>query len=155
MSHSSNIFLQERENEQGVINLKKSELYEKANDLTACVVDGRVEPIQALVEVRKRLELLNKMEEIIKPHADQAARIPKGGEERYDVKLEEAELGVKYDYTVCGDPVYDRLVAKLEEAKKDVKDRETFLKACKNGTPLIDAETGESYELKSAPIKTG
>lgn len=155
MSKSSNLFLKVREEEQGLLHLKKADLYGKANDLTMCVVDGFVDPMQAYIEVRKRIELLTYMEGMIRPHAESAAQIPKGGEERYGVKLEEVELGGKFDYVVCEDPVYNRLIEKLENLKLEVKNRETFLKMCKNGDPLVDPDTGESYELKSAPIKSG
>jgi hypothetical protein len=38
-------------------------------------------------------------------------------------------MGVKYDYSVCNDPVYNKLKAQLTVLEDDIKAREKYLKA--------------------------
>jgi hypothetical protein len=73
-------------------------------------------------------------------------------------KFSLAEVGTSYDYTVCKDPLYNNLTAKLEALKKEVKDREAFLKTIKDFmvVSIPDPESGELLEniTINAPIKT-
>jgi hypothetical protein len=49
--------------------------------------------------------------------------------EHYNAKFEIKEMGVKYDYSVCNDPVYNKLKAQLTVLEDDIKAREKYLKA--------------------------
>jgi len=49
--------------------------------------------------------------------------------EHYNAKFEIKEMGVKYDYTVCNDPVYNKLKAQLTVLEDEIKAREKYLKA--------------------------
>jgi len=73
-------------------------------------------------------------------------------------KFSLAETGTSYDYSVCNDPLYNSLVGKLEALKKEVKDRETFLKTIKGFmiVSIPDPESGELLEniTINAPVKT-
>jgi len=67
---------------------------------------------------------------------DEAAKYGKSFE-HYNAKFEVKEMGVKYDYSNCGDPIYNRLAEELAELEKKVKDRQAFLKAVQPGTELL------------------
>jgi len=73
-------------------------------------------------------------------------------------KFSLAETGTKYDYSSCGDPLYDNLIAKKKVIDEEVKSRETFLKTIKDFmiVSIPDPETGELQEniTITAPIKT-
>jgi hypothetical protein len=49
--------------------------------------------------------------------------------EHYNAKFEIKEMGVKYDYSVCQDPVYNNLKSKLVILEDEIKAREKYLKA--------------------------
>ncbi|WP_418412972.1 hypothetical protein [Alistipes putredinis] len=59
-----------------------------------------------------------------------------------DCRLEEAEVGVKYDYADCGDSKLYDMYATLESLKADIKERETMLRQLPV-SGLADPETGE------------
>lgn len=49
--------------------------------------------------------------------------------EQYNARFEVKEMGVKYDYSVCNDPVYNKLKAQLTVLEDEIKAREKYLKA--------------------------
>ena len=63
------------------------------------------------------------------------------------------EMGVKYDYSNCGHPQYNRLVSEIIELEKTKKQFEEFLKAVKGHVEVVDEETGEMVTVYP-PIKT-
>lgn len=67
-------------------------------------------------------------------------------------KIEVAETGTKYDFTVCGDPVWNELALEMERLKSKIKERETLLKTIKGSVNII-TEDGEAVTIY-APHKT-
>ena len=59
-----------------------------------------------------------------------------------DCRLEEAESGVKYDYSMCGDSRLNDMYKTLEALKADIKEREEMLKKLPS-TGMADPDTGE------------
>lgn len=59
-----------------------------------------------------------------------------------DCRLEEAESGVKYDYSMCGDSKLRDMYETLEALKVDIKEREMMLRSMP-ASGLADPETGE------------
>ena len=49
--------------------------------------------------------------------------------EHFNARFEVKEMGVKYDYSVCNDPVYNKLKAQLTVLEDEIKAREKYLKA--------------------------
>lgn len=78
---------------------------------------------------------------------------------RYGTKLELAETGTKYDFSICGDPLWDYYTTQMEFLKELIKKRETFLKTITvpySVGNLLIPETGELHESVelNPPIKT-
>jgi hypothetical protein len=71
--------------------------------------------------------------------------------ELHNAKFEIKEAGVKYDYSNCGDPVYNDLAEKLAELEKEIKDRQAFLKAVKPGTEIL---VEDEIVILYPPVKT-
>jgi len=73
-------------------------------------------------------------------------------------KFSLAETGTKYDYSACGDPLYNSLVSKKKALDEEIKARETFLKSIKDFliTSIPDPESGELLEniTITPPTKT-
>lgn len=67
--------------------------------------------------------------------------------ELQSAKISISELGTKYDYSGCCDVVLQRLEHKKNNLDKAIKNRQEYLKFCKAGSPQVDEETGETYEV--------
>jgi hypothetical protein len=67
--------------------------------------------------------------------------------DHYNAKFEIKEMGVKYDYSVCKDPIYNELSQELSDLEDRVKAREKYLKNVpKEGIQtLIDDELVTVY----------
>ena len=118
------------------------------SELTAravrAVVNGDIDPITAHVNI-------SRMEAAIKAFKDNEEirditlrELSKYGKSHQfgDCRLEEAEVGVKYDYANCGDSKLYDMYASLESLKADIKERETMLRQLPV-SGLADPQTGE------------
>lgn len=119
-----------------------------ANKLTEEVLQGEVNPL----ELHVKLTAMQKAFETVKTNIakEVLAEAQKHNAptfKAYTSEISIQELGVKYDFTNCGDLVYADLKKKEEELKMEIKNREAFLKSCKAGTELIDSESGEVYTI--------
>ena len=64
-------------------------------------------------------------------------------------KLELFEAATKYDYSVCGDPLWAYYESKVKEYDEKKKDREKYLKTIKKTFPvgnILNEETAELFE---------
>lgn len=122
------------------------------------VENGDVDPIQVHV-------FLKNLEQIFKTLTDEktgkdfaeryknalmaAAEKEDGNQfEKYNAKFQIKETGVKYDWSVCEDPVLEGLQAEFEAAKKDLEARQEFLKAVpESGLLVTDETTGETKKV--------
>lgn len=68
---------------------------------------------------------------------------------RFDVK----EVGSRWNYCNCQDPVYNELLEKEKEIAEQRKQREKFLQSIKGHMTVIDEESGEAVTVY-APVKT-
>lgn len=70
---------------------------------------------------------------------------------RFGAKIESIEAGTKYDYSNCGDVIWERLSQELLSAQEAIKEREAFLKTVKQSFSFTDESTGETWSI--APCK--
>jgi len=72
--------------------------------------------------------------------------------EHHNAKFEIKEMGVKYDFKACGDPIMNDLISQQEQLDKAIKERQTFLK----GIPAQGLETLIEDEVITLypPVKT-
>jgi hypothetical protein len=70
----------------------------------------------------------------------------------YGFEIEKAEVGTKYDFLACGDPVYEQRHAALETAKALLDERAAFLKALKGPLTVVDDGSGEVSTVRP-PLK--
>ena len=109
----------------------KAERQKFAQSVIKSIKDGLSDPLKIHYQVKC-------MEEVIKNITsdpdyksmtlDQAAKYGKNFE-HFNARFEVKEMGVKYDYSVCNDPVYNKLKAQLTVLEDDIKAREKYLKA--------------------------
>ena len=115
-----------------------------SHQLISAVQNGEVNPLQlkALFKVMEKVS--EKVDEAIKDNLLREAN--KYSEKKFSAfgfEIEKTEVGTKYDYSHCGDPIYDQRVKIFEEAKKQLDERAVFLKALKENLTLVDDESGE------------
>ena len=134
----------------------KKGIEELSNQLIQSTLEGEQNPllteikVAALVKTIKTYRASKEIKECV------LARFERDypNQKSYDmgnVNLKASETGVKYDYTNCGDPVWERLTAEIEKLKEQLKERETILKANPKQWTYIDEKTGEVYTINPAP----
>lgn len=109
----------------------KAERQEFAQSIIKGIKDGLSDPLKVHYQVKC-------MEEVIKNITsdpdyksmtlDEAAKYGKTFE-HFNARFEVKEMGVKYDYSVCNDPTYNKLKAQLTVIEDELKAREKYLKA--------------------------
>lgn len=118
----------------------------------SAVVNGDIDPIKAHINV-------SRMEAAIKLYKDNedVRRITLAELDKYgktatfgDCKLEQAETGVRYDYSGCGDSKLTELYGRMEGLKNEIKAREDMLKHLQPGE-AVDPNTGE---IMYPPVKS-
>lgn len=57
-------------------------------------------------------------------------------------ELRQSEVGVKYDYTDCGDPIWNDFTKKINELTEKKKEREKFLQNISYDKGTVDPDTG-------------
>lgn len=152
------------------ITVSESSVKGLAQKLFNDVNDGKISAIEAMEactfigkvadELKKITDDSGKitMNKLICEEIELNAQDKKNFTTQKGTKFSLAETGTSYDYEVCGDPLYNSLVLKLEALKKEVKDRETFLKTIKDFmiVSIPDPESGELLEniTINAPVKS-
>lgn len=131
----------------GTLNLlanTQTEIDHFSDSVIKSVKDGEVSPLKVLIQLRA-MEKASKriLSEIKENYMNSADNYPGKDFEFLGNKIEKAELGTEYDFTVCGDPTYERLEVDFNTAKKNLDDRKAFLKTIKVPTPIGDTVTGE------------
>lgn len=125
-----------------------------SDQMIESVRQGETNPLEVLV-ILKAFEKATEriLKEVRDNYVKEAANYPENSFEVYGAKIEKAEVGTKYDYSVCNDPVYQRLFDISFAANGQLKERENFLKSLKAPIKILDEETGELVEIKP-PLKT-
>lgn len=128
---------------------------EMAEMAVSAVVNGDIDPIKAYISV-------SRMEAAIKLYKDNedVRRITLDELDKYgktatfgDCKLEQAETGVRYDYSGCGDSKLTELYGRMEGLKNEIKAREDMLKHLQPGE-AVDPNTGEFMYPPARSSKT-
>lgn len=113
------------------------------------------------LELKAYLKAMEQIIEIVDKATrnEQLTEAEKYGERSFEVfgvKIEKGEVGTKYDYTSCGDPVYNHRLQIFEEAKKQLDERAAFLKNLKEPLTLVDEDNGSGEVARvMPPAKTG
>lgn len=143
---------------ENLISLLKSsprgeKIFGMADKISVHVLDGHEDALQLLVGIKAMQKLLDAIVERIEESALNEALLEAKRFEKFGAKIEVREVGARYNFDNCQDPV----LARLTEAKKQwsdlEKDRQTLLKTLRGRTEMLDTETGEIINVLP-PIKT-
>jgi hypothetical protein len=108
------------------------------------VVNGEVDPITAHINISRMEAAIKLFKENTYVRDITLRELAKYGKSHQfgDCRLEEAESGVKYDYSMCGDSRLNDMYKTLEALKANIKEREEMLKKLPR-TGMADPDTGE------------
>lgn len=105
---------------------------------------GEINPLTVLVQLRAMKQASERILKEIAPNIlTEADKYPEKEFEYAGNKLTKSEHGTAYDYSQCGDPIYQKLFESAFEANGKLKERENFLKALKQPITIVDEESGE------------
>lgn len=65
----------------------------------------------------------------------------------YGATVTVMEAGARYDFSVCQDTKWDELNNRIEALKKELKQRENYLKGISGSETVVDEETGDINKL--------
>lgn len=115
-----------------------------SDSIIQSVKEGEVNPIEVLIQIRALQKVSERvLKEINENLLKESEKYSESSFDFMGSKIEKAELGTKYDYSVCGDPTYERLEVDAIKAQSDLKERQEFLKALKKPLITVDELSGE------------
>lgn len=141
--------------EQGILLLNTKSAAEMAEMAVSAVVNGEVDPIKAHINVSRMeaaIKLYRDNEDVRRITLDELAKYGKSATFG-DCKLEEAETGVRYDYSGCCDSKLEDLYRQLDYVKEMIKERENMLKHLQP-CGAADPDTGEIMYPPARSSKT-
>lgn len=109
---------------------------------------GEINPLTVLVQLRAMKQASERiLKEIHDNIMREADKYPGNEFEFSGNKITKSEHGTRYDFSNCGDPVYEQRLKIANEATEQLKERENFLKAVKAPFSLLDEGTGEVAQI--------
>jgi hypothetical protein len=137
-----------------ILDMGKKEIIAHAKDIYNAMMDGNLDPIETMIEVKKGILFFETLDENVRPVIYGKTIVGRGDIlKMHNVEIEPSELGVKWNFDVCNDNILTRLINALEAAKTAVTDRQNFLKVITTQTDVVDEETGEVYRV-NPPVRT-
>lgn len=119
-----------------------------SDQLIESVKNGEVNPIELLVVLKAFEKVSDRVLKEIKDNAiTEAQKHPGTSFEWNGNKIEKSELGTTYNYSVCNDPVFNQRLQIADEATKQLKERQDFLKSLKEPLTLVDEGSGEVVKI--------
>lgn len=131
--------------------LTKKEIANKADSIAIKIIESGKGTLQFANKLAaaeyfiKELRANDKLKEAIRVEVDRY-----GGKHQLSngARIEAAEVGTKYDYSLCKDKVLNNLLEQQEEINNKVKERMIFLqKIPSTGLVVVDEDTGELVTL--------
>lgn len=135
------------------LSVSKSGIDTFSKQLVSSVKNGEVNALELkafLKTMEKIIEVVDK--ETREDQVNEAMRYSERKFNAYGCEIEQCEVGTKYDYSVCGDPIYRFRLLALEDAKTKLDERTAFLKALKEPLTLVDEDSGEVATVRP-PLK--
>lgn len=124
-----------------------------SKQLVSAVQNGEVNPLELKALFKIMEKVAEKVDSEIKENLlREAGKYPEKKFHAFGFEIEKAEVGAKYDYLACGDPIYEQRHAILEAAKAQLEERVLFLKALREPVTLVDDESGEVATIHP-PVK--
>ena len=130
-----------------------SEIGRFSKQLIEGVQEGNINPLELLVMLRALEGVSETVRDAIKTNVQNAA--DKYNEKSFEVfgaRVEKSEVGVKYNYEMCGDQIWERHSVDERTAAELRKQREVFLRSLTEPMTVVDKDSGEISEIRP-PLK--
>ena len=131
------------------IPISKDEQSVLSSAMINSVLDGEIDAIKAVVQAKSLLETLTLFLKDKGVNDLVLREVEKYGKQtsKDGATIAIKEVGSKWDYSECGDTIYNSLSVKKAEIEEKLKEREAILKATKEQRTEVDEETGEVYTV--------
>jgi hypothetical protein len=127
------------------------------DSLITSMKEGFVNPLDIHLQIKCMQDLVKQItedKEYTSLVLEAAEKYPGKSFEYKQAKIEKKEVGVKYDYSVCADPIYARYAEAKSRAEILTKEREKFLQNVpEGGFTMVDEDGGETVTIHR-PVKT-
>ena len=137
--------------------LSKAQQADMAESIINQIEEGEVNPLSiqiGLSAIENVIKTVKASDTYKNSTLTEAEKYGQKSFDLYGASLQIKEVGVKYDFTSCGDPAWNEMNQELEDLKAKMKEREDFLKRTpKDGQTCLDEQTGEVYKIYP-PLKT-
>lgn len=141
---------------QSVIDLAPESLAQ-AEEFAAFFLEEHESGRLDALDVYTKCTAFEKALEMVKKYLQKAAteEAMKYGKEfeKKSFKLKIGEVGVKYIYDNCNDPILTRRESEVKHYKTLVENRQKMLKSLKEPLRVVDEDTGDSFVV-NPPVKT-
>ena len=129
--------------------ITKAAIQDYSDYLIKQLEDGLANPMDMALRLKFMEELIDKMKERLRSLViDELGKYTKGEDIiRHNGQFKAKETGVRYDFTGCNDPLWNRLNQEIVELTDKRKEREAMLKTIKEKQTIIDEETVEIANL--------
>lgn len=129
----------------------KSQQKSFVDRLVETVLDGDVDPLRVeaqMCNIEQVVKTYRKDERVKGILLQEAERYHKDElNNLYNSKFEIKEVGVKYDYSVCGHPLWDALEEEIKQLTERKKNLEKELQLKRESFIYTDIETAEQTEV--------
>lgn len=133
--------------------LSKQQNLSLAHAIVDMVENGEANPLTVFLQLKSIEAVCKEAKEKINQWAlQEAERHGTKSFEYMGAKVDIAELGTKYDYSGCGDVIWESINAEIESRKYNIKEREDFLKTLKGSMEIVNPSDGEIYKVVP-PVK--
>ena len=136
-----------------IFNTSKTGIEKYVNQCIHEVEAGILEPLHMAVYLKTMEKIVEGIQKGIKEAALTEAQKYEKSFDFHGARIEQTELGTKYDYSTCQDIAWNKLDEEIKLLSEKKKQREAFLKTVKDGMTLVEEETGETWKV-FPPLKT-
>lgn len=124
-----------------------------ANSVIQAVHKGEENPLKLLIQIRGMEKAFKIIAEKIKDnYMREAEKYPDTKFQFMGNEVSKGDVYTEYDYTVCGDPIWETRKTILDMAKSQLDERQEFLKALREPITIVDHESGEVATVRP-PLK--
>lgn len=133
-----------------VVTLNKKQLSDIADNIINDVHEGNRNALDVLQNIKAWEKVFEAIKESNAFNDDALEALAKYGKSTIinGHKLEQAEVGVKYDFSVCNDPEWNQIDGDIRQLTEQRKKVEARLKTVSpKGMTITDTDTGEVYTI--------
>jgi len=131
-----------------LLNADKKALEKFANSIIQDVKEGRENPLEIHLLIKKYEFVLDLIKHVIKENVN--TEVAKYGEKSFEygsAHIHYTPTATSYDFTVCKDNYWNEKTNQIAFCKMEIKIREDFLKTLKEPITVVDPETGETNTI--------